>query len=342
VAHHPLRERLRAQLILALYRCGRQADALAAYRSGRALLVEELGLEPGPRLQDLERAILRHDDELELDRTRATVVTATRAAPAAATGGPSAPVARPGRRRGFGLLLVLVAAGVAIGLVVVAGGSVETRAALRGNGVAIVSSGTGGPSASVALGASPSPLAAGASALWITHVDGGAVTRVDLATRAVRQTIRVGAGPSGIAVAAGDVWVANSLDGTISRIDAETDAVVQTIPVGSQPSAVTASDSAVWVGEPRRRHDRAAGLADRARERAGAHGRRAERARGRRRQHLGEQRGRRHRVARRRGARHAGADDPRRRRAVRDRGDTQGGVGRRSPRRDGLAHRPRA
>jgi predicted ATPase/DNA-binding SARP family transcriptional activator len=66
VAEHPLRERLHAQLMLALYRTGRQADALAAYRSAQHLLRAELGLEPGPALQDLERAILNHDPALEL------------------------------------------------------------------------------------------------------------------------------------------------------------------------------------------------------------------------------------------------------------------------------------
>jgi DNA-binding SARP family transcriptional activator len=66
----PLREGPRAQLMLALYRAGRQADALERYREGRRVLVDELGLEPGPRLQELERAILRQDPALVPLRTR--------------------------------------------------------------------------------------------------------------------------------------------------------------------------------------------------------------------------------------------------------------------------------
>jgi DNA-binding SARP family transcriptional activator len=66
VAQHPLRERLRGQLMLALYRSARQAEALAAYQQARRVLVDELGIEPAQALQDLERAILRQDRALDL------------------------------------------------------------------------------------------------------------------------------------------------------------------------------------------------------------------------------------------------------------------------------------
>jgi DNA-binding SARP family transcriptional activator len=66
VAEHPLREGFRAQLMLCLYRAGRQADALAAYRAARAALVDELGIEPGRRLRELHQAILEQDPALDL------------------------------------------------------------------------------------------------------------------------------------------------------------------------------------------------------------------------------------------------------------------------------------
>jgi DNA-binding SARP family transcriptional activator len=68
VAAHPFRERLCGQLMLALYRCGRQADALHVLQSERQKLVEELGLAPGPALQELERRILNQDPSLDLER----------------------------------------------------------------------------------------------------------------------------------------------------------------------------------------------------------------------------------------------------------------------------------
>jgi DNA-binding SARP family transcriptional activator/tetratricopeptide (TPR) repeat protein len=87
---HPLRERFHAQLVLALYRCGRQAEALAAYQRIRRILVDELGVEPGRELQDLQRGILAGDPRLAapgpaLTSLAAVGVVRVGAAPADAT-----------------------------------------------------------------------------------------------------------------------------------------------------------------------------------------------------------------------------------------------------------------
>jgi DNA-binding SARP family transcriptional activator/CheY-like chemotaxis protein len=74
VGRHPLRERPKAQLMVALYRSGRQAAALEVYRAGQRLLRDELGLEPGARLRELERAVLRHDPELAWEPAGEVVV----------------------------------------------------------------------------------------------------------------------------------------------------------------------------------------------------------------------------------------------------------------------------
>jgi WD40 repeat protein/DNA-binding SARP family transcriptional activator len=67
VAEHPLRERFHAQRMIALYRCGRQAEALEAFRTARRVLVEEIGVEPGAALRDLHESILGQDPSLELE-----------------------------------------------------------------------------------------------------------------------------------------------------------------------------------------------------------------------------------------------------------------------------------
>ena len=88
VASMPLRERLWEQLVLALYRCGRQADALDAYRRAHEVLINELGIEPGPALKELQRAVLMQDPRLD---------TATAADPLLERAAPLLPISDAGR-----------------------------------------------------------------------------------------------------------------------------------------------------------------------------------------------------------------------------------------------------
>jgi DNA-binding SARP family transcriptional activator len=74
VAEHPLRERLQGFLMTALYRSGRQAEALDAYQDARRALVDGLGIDPSPALQELERAVLRQDPSLDLEAAAPTRV----------------------------------------------------------------------------------------------------------------------------------------------------------------------------------------------------------------------------------------------------------------------------
>ncbi len=97
------------------------------------------------------------------------------------------------------------------------------------------------------MGATPTHVAVGAGAYWITNADADTVSRIDPASDVVIQTIPVGSSPSGITIGDGAVWVANSLDGTVSRIDPATNTVVQTIDVGNGPGRDRVRSRLVWV-----------------------------------------------------------------------------------------------
>ncbi|HEX4747224.1 MAG TPA: BTAD domain-containing putative transcriptional regulator [Gaiellaceae bacterium] len=202
VASHPLRERLRGQLMHALYRSGRQADALAAYRQGRALLHDELGLEPSVALRDLESAILNQDPALD---------------------GPTRSRRLPsGRRR-----RVVVVASVAVLIVL---GSIGVLASLvRGeeaptvvpNSLVQIDARTNQIVDVVAVGRNPGDVAVVGPYVFVSSEDDATLTRVEVASGEVTTT---GAGGADTGLApAGDrfVWVASRSQARVTRVDAE-------------------------------------------------------------------------------------------------------------------------
>jgi YVTN family beta-propeller protein len=98
----------------------------------------------------------------------------------------------------------------------------------------------------ITVGRHPSGIAVGDGGVWVTDQVDGLVTRIDPSSGSA-VTISVGRGPTGIAVGASAVWVANSGDGTISKIDPEQRQVVATLRVGSRPAGVAVAGARVWV-----------------------------------------------------------------------------------------------
>jgi ABC-type transport system substrate-binding protein/DNA-binding beta-propeller fold protein YncE len=252
VMEHPLNERLRGQLMLALYRSGRQADALKTYRAGRALLVAELGVEPGPQLRQLQLAILGQDPALELPQRTPSHDPAPGPGPPPkfSADEPGAEATPPVRRRGRARWAVVVlGACAALTPFVVAPlvSHAKAREPLHGNLLALISPSDGAVQATVPLQEPPTGLAAGFGSLWVAEADAGLVVRVDLRRHAVVASIPAGARPSRIVSADGQVWVLDPADHTVSRIDPETDTMAQTIAVAGQPSDLLVSGGSLWV-----------------------------------------------------------------------------------------------
>jgi DNA-binding SARP family transcriptional activator/DNA-binding beta-propeller fold protein YncE len=271
VAKYPLRERLLRQLMLALYRSGRQADALSVYRDGREAFIE-LGLEPGPAVRELEVQILRHDPAL------------LPPAPAA-----SEPVSRRRRRRRIWIAATVVAAASAalIASAIVASGHAKAAVPIRANTLLELDPTTNQFVHSIPIGRDPAALEATGDALWIASERERTVSRVDLRTRAVKtigephpvafiahddrgnvyvsgwdfpfvwqidprtvqivRRFRVETRALGLAVGGGSLWVVDRLANAVTRIDLAQRRVAETIRVGVNPLASSFGYGALWV-----------------------------------------------------------------------------------------------
>jgi DNA-binding SARP family transcriptional activator len=237
---YPLRERLRGHLMVALYRCGRQAEALDAYRDARTALRDELGLEPSEELQALQRAILDHDASLA-------------APPRVDLPALPGPAGRPQRRR-FVHPMVAVALGLAI-LGAVAAAIALTRtdkaAAIIAppNSVARIDADGTRVESSVFVGKGPRAIAVGLGSVWVANGEDGTVDRLDPATgRFQGQSHPIGIGGddlSDLAIGFHAVWVANGNAGTVTRIDPSLGQVVATIP--RNPKQTVAPDPVFYV-----------------------------------------------------------------------------------------------
>jgi YVTN family beta-propeller protein len=141
----------------------------------------------------------------------------------------------------------VAAAAVASVLALVGGGTAQALSQVDANAVGLIDPATGKISRELQVGATPTRVAVGEGAVWVTNADDHTVSRIDPLKRTVVQTIAVGSSPSGITTGNGAVWVANSLDGTVSRIDPGTNTVVQTIDVGNGPGGIAYAAGSVWV-----------------------------------------------------------------------------------------------
>jgi DNA-binding SARP family transcriptional activator/DNA-binding beta-propeller fold protein YncE len=268
VAERPARERLIGQLMLALYRSGRQVDALAVYRDARRVLADELGLEPGAALKELERRILQQDPSLTPRAEEAP---------------------RRPRRRHRVLVLPLVAALVAAAVGVALGrGAHHAAIVIRANTLIRIDPKTNAVLQSFPIGRNPGAVTATGGAVWVASERDRTISRIDLQTNHVDtigdvnaaaflthdargniyasgwdypqvlqidpfrveivRTWRVRSRALGLAVGGGSLWVVDRLVNSVTRIDLARHRVAETIPVGADPLVDVFGFGAVWVG----------------------------------------------------------------------------------------------
>lgn len=245
VREHPFREELRRLLVLALYRSGRQADALAAYRESEQLLRSELGLEPSSALRQLERAILGQDPALDAPARPGEPVTPE----IDATSAVSRPVRTRARRWTLGAVGALVAVALAAAIAVWARDP-EPRPIRLAVDSAVRFDADGQPHALFRVGAAPRAIAVGRGVVWTVNFLDRTISRLDTRSGSV-VTVGTLAPPSGIAVGAGGAWVISESEGLLMRMDSHTARLLARIPLAPGLRDVAVAFGSVWITNER-------------------------------------------------------------------------------------------
>jgi DNA-binding SARP family transcriptional activator len=243
VAEHPLRERLRWLLMLALYRCGRRAEALEVYRAGRRLTVDELGLESGPALRELEAQILADAPELS--------------APAVEPPPEVPPTARPAPPRAALILVgiaALVAAAVLVVLIRDVGRPVEPPASvvldLAPNSLAVVDRDDGSPTAARELPGYPVGVVAVGDDVAVATIDSTTLSVYDGAEGTLIRSVPLDVVPGAIAADGETIWLAAARRGVLTQFRAGYEEPVRRLRWdrrGTARTGIAAGDGAVWV-----------------------------------------------------------------------------------------------
>jgi DNA-binding SARP family transcriptional activator/DNA-binding beta-propeller fold protein YncE len=250
VAEHPLRERLWGQLMLALYRSGRQAESLQAYQEARRMLAEELGIDPSPELRRLEDRILRQAPELDVHRPPPS---SDEIPTPSTTSWPSGAGAARARRIGWPAILT---AAVTVLVIVLAATAVVIRARSEDEGPSFVGADSIAridPGANKVVGAvtttgaDPTALVWYEGSLWAANTVSRTIARIDPDSNTVVHAIPTGGAPTDLAAGLGAVWVLNGLDGSLLAIDPSTNQIKASFEVPVGAGGIAIDSRTVWV-----------------------------------------------------------------------------------------------
>jgi DNA-binding SARP family transcriptional activator len=274
--HDRYREDLHATLMLALYRSGRQVEALERYADIDRRLRHELGIEPSGELRSLQVAILNQDPSLDHAPMRAVVDVASVQDPDPGPATlidparlmdptPPTPTVRGGsdRRRGrlrsagvFAVMVIGLGAGaMALGALpsISSGSAVRPPVQATKESAAVIDVTSDRIVAEIPVGTDPGPLALDGRFAWVGDIGDRTLTQIERSSRQVVRTIGLARSPTSVTDDGQDVWVQNGFSGTMTRVFVGLDqASGQLYPHGQQSGllAVAAAPGALWVGMP--------------------------------------------------------------------------------------------